>query len=213
MNYISIFISGVLIGIPLCFTLGPVFFALLQNSISNGFKSAFFIATGVILADVILFLAAYSGTNLFMHDGTSNATSVKFWVEISGGIVLVLMGFFTIRKHVVESDEKKFFQNPVMYLARGFALNFLNPATFFAWVVVTSNFNHVYTDISLRATFYTAALASVYVTELIIAYFAARIRKILNDRVMRIISMVNGLIFIGCGILLFAIAFGITASK
>jgi threonine/homoserine/homoserine lactone efflux protein len=211
VNYLSALFSGIVIGIPLCFALGPVFFALIQNSLTNGFKSAFFIATGVILADIILFAAAYTGTHLFINDGTHTAkANINFWVELGGGIVLFIMGFLTLRKHVEETNQKRFFHNPVMYTVRGFALNFLNPANFFAWVVVTSNFNQIYETIPYRTVFYISTLASVYITELLISYFAGRIRRVINDRFMRLISIVNGIIFIGCGLLLFATAFGLS---
>jgi threonine/homoserine/homoserine lactone efflux protein len=211
VNYISALFSGIVIGIPLCFALGPVFFALIQNSLTNGFKSAFFIATGVILADILLFAAAYTGTHLFINDGMATSRdTVNFWVELCGGIVLLIMGFMALRKHVVETNQKRFFHNPVMYTVRGFALNFLNPANFFAWVVVTSNFNQIYISMPFRVVFYVSTLASVYITELLISYFAGRIRRVINDRFMHLISIVNGIIFIGCGLLLFATAFGIS---
>jgi threonine/homoserine/homoserine lactone efflux protein len=208
MNYITAFFSGAAIGIPMCFALGPVFFAVLQNSLSNGFRSAFFIATGVIIADVILFGAAYTGTHLFMEGQDTNRNSMNFWVELLGGIILVLMGIFTILKHVRETNERKFFQNPVMYFMRGFALNFLNPVNFFAWVVLIANVNVAYVTTSYRFTFYIATLCSIYATELIIAFFAVRITRILNARLLKIISTGNGLIFAGCGIWLLGTAFG-----
>ena len=208
INYLIAFLSGAVVGVPMCFALGPVFFALLQNSLSNGFKSAFFIATGVIIADIILFIAAYTGTNLFMEGQDTNVSGMSFWVELVGGTILILMGFFTIRKHIRETNERKFFNNPVMYFMRGFALNFLNPVNFFAWVIVIANFNLVYITTSYRFTFYIATLASIFATELIIAYFAARITKVLNAKVLRYISTGNGLIFAGCGIWLLGIAFG-----
>jgi threonine/homoserine/homoserine lactone efflux protein len=208
INYIIAFLSGAVVGVPMCFALGPVFFALLQNSLSNGFKSAFFIATGVIVADIILFSIAYSGAHLFIEGQNADRTSVNFWVELLGGSILVLMGFFTIRKHIKETNQLKFFHNPVMYFMRGFALNFLNPVNFFAWVVVIANFNLVYITTSYRFTFYIATLASIFATELMIAHFARRITRILNARVLRYISTVNGMVFAGCGIWLLGIAFG-----
>ncbi len=209
INYIIAFLSGAAVGVPMCFALGPVFFALIQNSLSNGFRSAFYIATGVIIADIILFIAAYSGTNLFIDGQNADKTSINFWVELLGGIILVLMGFFTIRRHVRETNERKFFHNPVMYFMRGFALNFLNPVNFFAWVVVIANFNLVYITTSYRLTFYIATILSIFATELIISYFAARITKILNAKMLRIISTGNGLVFMGCGLWLLGMAFAI----
>ncbi|MCX6188516.1 MAG: LysE family transporter [Bacteroidetes bacterium] len=208
INYLLAFLSGLVIGIPMCFSLGPVFFALIQNSLSNGIKSAFFIASGVIIADIILFGAAYTGTHLFIEGQNADRSSANFWVELLGGSILVLMGYFTIRKHVKETNERKFFNNPVMYFMRGFVLNFLNPMNFFAWVVLIANVNVAYVTTSYRFTFYIATLISIFSTEIIISFFAARITKVLNARTLRIISTGNGLIFMGCGIWLLGTAFG-----
>ncbi len=208
INYITAFFSGAAIGVPMCFALGPVFFALIQNSLSNGFRSAFYIASGVIVADVILFAAAYTGTHLFMEGQNADKTSINFWVELTGGIILILMGFFTIRKHVTETNERKFFHNPVMYFMRGFALNFLNPINFFAWVILVASVNVAYSTTSYRFTFYITTLASIFATEIVISYFAARITKILNARMLKLISTGNGMVFMGCGIWLLGIAFG-----
>ena len=95
-----------------------------------------------------------------------------------------------------------------MYFMRGFVLNFLNPMNFFAWVVLIANVNVAYVTTSYRFTFYIATLISIFSTEIIISFFAARITKVLNARTLRIISTGNGLIFMGCGIWLLGTAFG-----
>ncbi len=207
INHIVAFFLGIAAGIPMSFALGPVFFALIQNSLSNSFKSAFYIATGVIIADIILFVAAYSGTQLFIEGQNTDTGSMNFWVELVGGSILILMGFFTIRKQVTESNQIKFFYNPFMFFMRGFALNIFNPLNFFLWVGLIAVYNLQHDSTSIRFTFYIATLLSIFMTEILIAYFAARITKLLNARVLHIISIVNGLIFTGCGILLFVSAF------
>ena len=48
--------------------LGTVFFCLIQNSIDNGFKSGYFIATGVIVSDLLLIVVSYFNSNLFRRE-------------------------------------------------------------------------------------------------------------------------------------------------
>lgn len=60
----------------------------------------------------------------------------------------------------------------------------------------------------LTGLLFMAPLVSIFMTEIAISYFAARITKILNARTLKIISTGNGLVFIGCGIWLIGIAFG-----
>ncbi|MEO5788179.1 LysE family transporter, partial [Gelidibacter sp.] len=49
-------LSAIPFGIILAFTIGPVFFVLLETSATKGFKSALIFNLGVMLADV-LFIA------------------------------------------------------------------------------------------------------------------------------------------------------------
>ena len=45
--------------------LGTVFFCLVQNSIVNGFKSGAFVASGVIISDIILIVIGHFSATLF----------------------------------------------------------------------------------------------------------------------------------------------------
>ena len=54
-------------GIILSFTIGPVFFVLLETSATKGFKSALIFDSGVILADIFFILIAFFTTNRLME--------------------------------------------------------------------------------------------------------------------------------------------------
>ena len=52
---ISEFIPAILLGIVLSFTIGPVFFTILEISVSKGFKAAVFFNIGVVFSEVVFF--------------------------------------------------------------------------------------------------------------------------------------------------------------
>ena len=56
-------LAAVPFGIILAFTIGPVFFVLLETSATKGFKSALIFDFGVILADIFFILLAFFTTN------------------------------------------------------------------------------------------------------------------------------------------------------
>jgi len=56
-------LSAIPWGILLAFTIGPVFFVLLETSISKGFRAAMVLDSGVVFADLIFILIAYFSTN------------------------------------------------------------------------------------------------------------------------------------------------------
>lgn len=57
------FLTALPIGFFLSFTLGPVFFVLLETSITKGVRPAIVFNLGVILADIVFISIAYFSTN------------------------------------------------------------------------------------------------------------------------------------------------------
>ena len=57
-------IAAIPFGIILAFTIGPVFFVLLETSATKGFKAAIVFDLGVVLADIIFVTVAFSTSKL-----------------------------------------------------------------------------------------------------------------------------------------------------
>ena len=196
---LSAFLYGLPVGFAFSFALGPVFFSLIKASLEHGFRAALYIAIGVIVADLVLLGIAYGGVETLLPSGVN----VAFWTELFGGLVLIGIAIATITKKpkntegVVIEPSNMIFKN----IMRGFFFNIFNPANFFEWVgaagVLKSKYHfEVFENIS----FFTGALLAVFITELTVAYFASRLRKVLNERVIYIINIVTGSIFFGFGI-------------
>ena len=201
MHYFSIkaFLSGIPIGFLFSFALGPVFFTIIKTSLERGFRSTIPITIGVILADLVLLGLAYSGVQAIIPEGVD----FSFWAELGGGSFLITLGIITIfnRSKVAQPKEISltalFFQN----LFKGFLLNILNPTNFMEWVgtvgVLKTKYHfEMYQNIS----FFTGALLCATITSLAISYFAARLRKVLTEKVLRYINIGSGILFIGFGI-------------
>ena len=52
---ISEFLPAVFLGLILSFTIGPVFFTILEISVSKGFKAAVFFNLGVVFSEIVFF--------------------------------------------------------------------------------------------------------------------------------------------------------------
>lgn len=203
----SAFFYGLPVGFAFSFALGPIFFSLIKASLEHGFRAAVYIAVGVILADLALLVLAYGGLDMFLpreHDAT-----VSFWVQIFGGGLLIGLGLFSLLKKgentegVALVDKTLFWKN----IAQGFFFNILNPANFMEWVgtvglLKTKYHFETYENVS----FFSGALLAVFLTELGVAYFASRLRRHLNPRLIRFINILSGLVFIGFGIFLLVLA-------
>src|SRR5690606_3581357 len=78
-------LSAIPWGIILAFTIGPVFFVLLETSAIKGFRAGITFDLGVILADIVFILAAFLSTNHLLdkikHDPK---------LLLLGGVVLII---------------------------------------------------------------------------------------------------------------------------
>ena len=70
------FLPAVPLGILLSFSFGPLFFILLETSISKGIKQAFFIDVGVVAADITFFSVAYFGASKLITEENQPALFV-----------------------------------------------------------------------------------------------------------------------------------------
>ena len=60
-------LSAIPWGILLAFTIGPVFFVLLETSITKGFRAAMVFDAGVVFGDFVFILIAYFSTNQILE--------------------------------------------------------------------------------------------------------------------------------------------------
>ena len=194
------FLYGLPVGFAFSFALGPVFFSLIKASLEYGFRAAISIALGVILADLVLLGIAYGGVEAFLPKSDMDVT---FWVQLLGGLLLIGIGLATVLKKrqntegVTLTHERRI----IKHLSMGFFLNIINPANFFEWVGTASVLKSKYQfETFENVSFFAGALLAVFITELSVAYFATRLRKVLNDRVIYGINLVTGAVFVGSGI-------------
>ena len=90
-------INDILAGIPwgifLSFMIGPVFFILLETSISKGFRAAMVFDLGVIFGDIVFISIAYLGSYRLIT-GLKDEPSLF----IFGGIVMLAYGIISFIK-------------------------------------------------------------------------------------------------------------------
>lgn len=208
MNFSTLeaFFLGIPTGFIFSFALGPVFFTLIQNSIENGFRSAVFVAVGVIFADICLLFLAYSGVQAFLPQGVD----IAFWVRIFGGLLLIALGIASFLKKVktdigIDASQKHYFWR---YWAQGFFINLLNPANFAEWIGAAGYTKTVlyYNNIQ-NILFFSGALLAVFLTEIGVAFFAEKLRKVLTVSVMQCVNWVSGGLFCVFGLVLLGSAF------
>jgi threonine/homoserine/homoserine lactone efflux protein len=129
-------LSALPFSVLLIFATGPLFFLILETSISKGIKPAFLIDLGAVFADAVFVLVAFLGTKSLLTDIKDNPN-----LYIFGGVLLMVYAIIsviiTIRKkdQIIENEpiELKGF-HLFSYFIKGFFLNIINVGTFLFWL-------------------------------------------------------------------------------
>jgi threonine/homoserine/homoserine lactone efflux protein len=192
--------SGLALGMALALSLGPSFFALIQTSTKRGLKPALGLAFGIFLSDLFCVLLAYLGIAQFFDDPQN-----KIYVGLVGGTVLVMFGFFSVfqKKEVEKKDMVVKEASIPLYVLKGFLLNLLNPVVIGLWMacVVSVNSNKDYSALHV-ILFFVASLLTVFLTDALKAYSAQKISKFLSAKVLRIVSVIAGVILMISGVVM-----------
>ncbi|HEY4799951.1 MAG TPA: LysE family transporter [Bacteroidia bacterium] len=201
--------EGIGLGITLAILTGPAFFALLQTSIRNGYKSGIAFAIGVFVSDSTLISLSYLGALNLFNDPKNN-----FVIGIVGGTILIMFGVFNIfQKHPLDLDQRA--ENaasivPVnnkmsLFLTalKGFGINLINPFVILFWIGVVGvestryDFSHWHV-----LSLFAATLLTVFSTDILKSMAAHKITNLLSPKILLWINRIAGVILIVSGVTL-----------
>nr|AOE07724.1 lysine transporter LysE [uncultured bacterium] len=180
------FLPAVPLGILLSFSFGPLFFILLETSISKGIKQAFFIDVGVVAADITFFSVAYFGASKLITEENQPALFVL------GGVLLssygVLSFFKTYKKRKKQQKGKvKVIQTPNLFslAIKGYLLNIINVAVLFFWTGVLFVIGPKFEMETGKIWLFFSATVSTYIfVNLCKYYFASKLKTKLTDSIL-----------------------------
>lgn len=135
-------INDILAGLPwglfLSFMVGPVFFILLETSITKGFRAAIVFDFGVVLGDIFFIAIAYLGSYRLI-----SSLKDKPALFIFGGIIMLAYGiisFVRLKKEEKINDEEIdrdiIKRNYGSLFIKGFLLNVINIGVLGFWLAV-----------------------------------------------------------------------------
>ena len=203
----SDFFPAIPIGILLSFTIGPVFFTVLETSISKGVKAAVFVNIGVVLSDVVFFVIAFFSTNSLLNSIKENTDSWYFL----GGVLLVAYAGVSLIKIIQEKNnpenkegaEIESSPNFFKMIVKGFLLNIINVVVLFYWVGIILYFGpQLEMDKSRIYFFFLVIIATYFTIDLGKIYLAQQLKKKLTDLVVKTIKTVVNSFIVICGLFL-----------
>ena len=203
----SEFLPAIPIGIVLAFTIGPVFFTVLETSISKGIKAAIFVDIGVVLSDILFFVIAFFSTNTLLNSIKENTSSWYFL----GGVLLVAYAGVSLIKIIQEKNNPenkegaKLENSPNLFkmVFKGFLLNIINVVVLFYWVGIILYFGpQLEMDESKIYLFFVVIIVTYFTIDLGKIYLAQQLKKKLTDFVIKTIKIVVNSFIVICGLFL-----------
>ncbi len=138
MLMINDILTGLPWGIFLSFMIGPVFFILIETSITKGFRAALAFDLGVVFGDIFFIGVAYLGSYRLIA-----SLKDKPALFIFGGIVMVTYGIISFVKLKKQAkiqyeaiDDEIIKKNYGSLLAKGFFLNIINIGVLGFWLAI-----------------------------------------------------------------------------
>ena len=202
-------LSAIPFGVILAFTIGPVFFVLLETSATKGFKSALIFDLGVMLADILFIAIAFFSTNKLLEKIKDDPNFLVF-----GGILLVVYGFITFTKTsksfrsiVREYHKIEIQKNYGKLFLKGFLLNFINVGVLVGWlafIIIANSFTDSKGGVIV---FLATILITYFIVDIFKILIAKKLKNKLTPRRIFKTKKIIALVILGFGILLLSQAF------
>ena len=209
MLMINDILTGLPWGIFLSFMIGPVFFILIETSITKGFRAALAFDLGVVLGDIFFIGVAYLGSYRLI-----SSLKDKPALFIFGGIVMVAYGIISFVKLKKQAkiqyeaiDDEIIKKNYGSLLAKGFFLNIINIGVLGFWLaIIISVGPKLEMQTPRMMTFFTSVIVTYLLVDCLKIVLAKQLKSKLTPtnilkikKVISIVLIVFGVILISQG--------------
>lgn len=207
---IDAIIKGLAISLLLIFSVGPVIFTIIKQSINHGRRGGFSFVAGVWLSDIIWVILSVS-----FSEAVKTLLHFKIPIGIAGCGFLIGMGiYFAFIKKIVPrrvqepveiaGDEitpsgKK--TNYIAIFTSGFIINTLNPAVISFWVIMAASLASVYT-FKHQIIIFITCLGVNMLADVGKVLGAGSLGKKLSDRNILLINRLSGALYLVFGLAL-----------
>jgi threonine/homoserine/homoserine lactone efflux protein len=206
-------INDILTGLPwgifLSFMIGPVFFILIETSITKGFRAALAFDLGVVFGDIFFIGVAYLGSYRLIA-----SLKDKPALFIFGGIVMVTYGIISFVKLKKQAkiqyeaiDDEIIKKNYGSLLVKGFFLNIINIGVLGFWLaIIISVGPKLEMQTPRMMTFFTSVIVTYLLVDCLKIVLAKQLKSKLTPtnilkikKAISIVLIVFGVILISQG--------------
>ena len=196
-------LKGLAISLLLVFSVGPLVFTVIKQSIVNGRTGGFSFIAGIWLSDLLIVVLS----NVFSEVVTS-LLNFKKAIGIFGSLFLVGMGIFylflkTIKQRSAEESAIRVSGSThVRLIIAGFFINILNPAVIAFWLTTATTLA-IANSVTDRIVIFSTCILVNFGADLGKVLLAGKLSKKLTHRNIVLINKISGLLLLIFGIALF----------
>lgn len=195
--------KGFAVSLLLIFSVGPVIFTIIKQSITNGRAGGFSFVAGVWLSDLLWVVLS----NLF-SELVSQLMDFKKEIAFTGSFFLIGLGIFYLffKKIHIKEDENKIVITAGTHaklVLQGFLINTLNPALMFFWLTTATALAATH-SIQQRIVIFSTCLLINSASDIAKVLLANRLRTKLTEKNISLINKISGLILLIFAIVLIA---------
>ena len=198
-------LSGLLLGLLLVFSVGPVIFTIIKLRINYGLTSAFYFISGVWLSDFLWAVIANVFSELLRE-----LIEYKAIIAIVGSALLISMGVYYLffkkyhSKEELDKGVKIGNATHVRLFITGFLLNTLNPGVIALWFAAATK--ALTNTVNEKLVIFSICLLLNMSADIFKINLAGKLRRKLTDKNINIINRISGVLFIVFGV---ALIFGV----
>lgn len=209
---IEALLKGLAISLLLVFSVGPVIFTIIKQSINHGRRGGFSFIAGVWLSDIIWVVLSMG-----FSEAVKTLLDFKIPIGIAGCCFLIGMGiYFAFIKKIeprrlqepveIAGDEYTATGKKTNYFAifsSGFIINTLNPAVISFWVIMAASLASVYT-FNHQVVIFCTCLGINMLADVGKVMGAGYIGKKLSDKNILLINRLSGFLYLIFGLIILA---------
>ncbi len=198
---IDAIVKGFAISLLLIFSVGPVIFSVIKQSVTHGRRGGFTFVGGVWLSDIIWVILSVS-----FSEAIKTLLDFKIPIGIAGCCFLIGMGiYFTFIKKikprkpveiagdVLTSEGEK--TNYFAIFTSGFLINTLNPAVISFWILMAASLSVDYT-FNQRILIFIICLGVNMLADVGKVLGAGSLGKKLSDKNILLINRISGILYL-----------------
>jgi threonine/homoserine/homoserine lactone efflux protein len=193
-------LQNILLGLTLAAPIGPVNLEIIRRGLHSGFKQAFLTGAGAMCADATYLTLIFFGLISFL-----NIALMKVALGLVGSFILIYLGIISAKEFfhesaAAESKKGRLFESSFI---TGYVLAISSPMTIVWWTGVFGALLIAQTGTQTSFSAFWSCLwilMGCFLWVLLLATALHWGKKIINDKMVRMISLIAGIFLIGFGI-------------